>query len=409
MAATENKKKAAPKTMKSDQPPRKKARRVPPPDTSDEEDDAGVDSVEEAEEGSDASSVKEEVKAKKGKKKEPAASKGKGKKAAPGKGKRKKLKVEEEDYSEGSESEEEDDEEDSEGGLNTRVVGQVKKAPKPKGNAETHVILPTTMDFLARVAKNNDREWFKAHDAEYRHAELNFKTFVTAWVPKATEADWSLPHLPAKDLIQRIYRDVRFSKDKTPYKTHFSASTSRTGRKGPFGFYYVQIKPGNKSCLGCGMWSPAANELKLIRNQILRDSKPLRELLSEPEFVKLFGEPKPRMDNRIQSVFGWDNQLKNAPKLEGVDKNHKDIDLLKCRNFAVNHTFPDDVVTADDFLDTLKNAMSVAAPFVQYLNDIVCPPEPDEDQGGEDQGVQSSGGDEDDEAEEGEGEEEDDE
>lgn len=167
-------------------------------------------------------------------------------------------------------------------------------------------------------------------DARYRHAFLNFKTLVTAWVPVASEADWTLPHLPAKDLMHRIYRDVRFSKDKTPYKRYLCASHSRTGRKGPFALYYLHIQPGGKSFLGCGCWSPQANELKLIRNAILRDPKPLRKVLADKEFVRLFGSDKPRLDGKRGGIFNADDQLKNAPKIEGVDKTHKDIDLLKC-------------------------------------------------------------------------------
>lgn len=190
--------------------------------------------------------------------------------------------------------------------------------------------MPETLDFLARLAKHNDRDWFQTHDALYRHALLNFQTFLTAWVPVASEADWSLPHLPVKDLVHRIYRDVRFSKDKTPYKRYMCASHSRTGRKGPFALYYLHIQPGDKSFLGVGCWSPSADVLKLIRAQILSDPQPLRDVLAKDEFVELFGEPKPRMDGKRSSIFGGDDQLKNAPKIEGVDKKHKDIDLLKC-------------------------------------------------------------------------------
>lgn len=119
--------------------------------------------------------------------------------------------------------------------------------------AATSVILPTTLKFLGELVdpEHQDREWFAENgqssetafvrrcaftslerliffsrwsDARYRHALANFTSFIQAWVPLASEADWSLPHLPAKELIQRIYRDVRFSKDKTPYKTNMSAS-----------------------------------------------------------------------------------------------------------------------------------------------------------------------------------------
>ncbi|GAA5876588.1 hypothetical protein JCM8547_002417 [Rhodosporidiobolus lusitaniae] len=389
---------------KDTKPPKKKQRRNSPPSSSD---DDGSPSPSLADDDDRASSAHqddngvsdEDEKPKKGKaapkqKSAKGEQKAKKAKAAPppkkSKGKKRKQDSDDDDgdFEEGSASEKSlDEDEDSDGGLNTRVVKDLKKKAKaPEGNAETHVILPTTLDFLRRLAKNNDREWFQHHDAQYRHANLNFTRFVTAWIPKATEADWSLPHLPAKDVMQRIYRDVRFSKDKTPYKKGFSASTSRTGRKGPYGIYYIHIQPNDQSHLGCGCWGPATSELKLFRSAILQDPKPLRKILKEPEFVKLFGEPKPRMDGKHSSIFGWDDQLKNAPKLEGVDKTHKDIDLLKCRSFAVSTKFTDKQITSDDFIDIVCKAMETASPFIHWLNDIISPPEDSDDGGGQNGG-----------------------
>lgn len=168
------------------------------------------------------------------------------------------------------------------------------------------------------------QEWFEENKARYTHALTNFKAFIAAWVPKASQADWQLPELPTKDLIQRIYRDVRFSKDKTPYRSHLAFNHSRTGRKGIFAFYYIQIGPGGGSLLAAGCWQPGTEQLKSIRQAILRDPQQLRDAISEKEFVKLYGQPEPRKDGGRQSIFGLSDQLKNSPKLEGVDKNHKE-------------------------------------------------------------------------------------
>ncbi|KWU46077.1 hypothetical protein RHOSPDRAFT_32069 [Rhodotorula sp. JG-1b] len=305
----------------------------------------------------------------------------------------------ESEYAASAVSDDEDDHDfdsdESDGGVKTRVVRDVqKKMPAPKENAETPIILPTTLDFLARLVKNNEREWFKARDAEYRHALLNFNTFIKAWIPLASEADWQLPHLPAKDVVHWIYRDVRFSKDKTPYKTYFCANHSRTGRKGPFAGYYLQIAPQGRSFLACGTWSPGTNELKAIRDEILRDPAPLRKVLAAPEFVELYGSDKPRMDGKRTSIFGHSDQLKNAPKLPGVDKTHKDIDLLKCRSFAIETKFTDEQVLSEDFLQTIKKAMEVAVPFVHLLNEMIMPTPPSENEEEEEEvdgGVDSAG------------------
>ncbi|GAA5848710.1 hypothetical protein JCM3766R1_006419 [Sporobolomyces carnicolor] len=297
-----------------------------------------------------------------------------------------------------------DDDEDSDaddGGKNTRVVKSIRKIPAPKSNPNTSVILPTTMEFLSDLRANNDREWFEENKAgRYTHALANFKAFMTAWVPRASEVDWQLPHLPTKDLVHRIYRDVRFSKDKTPYKTNFALSHSRTGRKGPFAFYYFHISPGDRSILAAGCWQPGAHELRAIRTAILADPDRLRRVLAEPEFEALYGRAEPTKDGRRTSIFGHDDQLKNAPKLEGVDKNHPDIDLLKCRSIAVESHFTDDEVVAPDFLDRVLDRMRVTAPFVQLLNEFISPSPPSDDE------AEEGDGDEQDDADQGEGEEE---
>ncbi|GAA5848078.1 hypothetical protein JCM9279_007444 [Rhodotorula babjevae] len=396
-------------TDKGSDAPRKRPRKVAPPASTDDDETASDSPL--AAQDSDADSDSEPaIKPKKqakpsGTKGGGAGKKGKAKsnegdKAPPKKraSKKKKKDVSEDDFVVDDDKDEGDEpSDDSDGGLNTRVVREVKKVPAPKVNAATSTILPETLGFLAKLAQHNDRDWFGTHDALYRHALVNFQTFLAAWVPVASEADWSLPHLPVKDLVHRIYRDVRFSKDKTPYKRYMCASHSRTGRKGPFALYYVHVQPGGKSFLGVGCWSPSADVLKLIRAQILSNPKPLRKILAKEALVELFGEPKPRMDGKRSSIFGGDDQLKNAPKIEGVDKTHKDIDLLKCRSFAVETHFADDVVTAPDFLDKLKHAMSVASEFAQYLNEIISPTpasenDDDDDDDDEDEDEQGSEG-----------------
>ena len=114
-------------------------------------------------------------------------------------------------------------------------------------------IHPNTLLFLGDLAKNNERDWLKTHDADFRASEKDWKSFVEALTEKIIEKDDTIPELPPKDLVFRIYRDVRFSPDPTPYKSHFSAAWSRTGRKGPYACYYLQIKPKG-SFLGAGVW-----------------------------------------------------------------------------------------------------------------------------------------------------------
>ena len=138
---------------------------------------------------------------------------------------------------------------------------------------------PNTLDFLSDLAKNNDREWLKVHDADYRQSLKDWNSFVDALTSKVIEKDDTIPELPFKDLTFRIYRDIRFSPDPTPYKTHFSAAWSRTGRKGPYAGYYVQIQPKG-SFVGAGVWHPEAAPLALLRKSVDRHGERLKSVLS---------------------------------------------------------------------------------------------------------------------------------
>ncbi|TFY67472.1 hypothetical protein EVG20_g3932 [Dentipellis fragilis] len=263
-----------------------------------------------------------------------------------------------------SEDEKDDEIELEEG---QEVVGVVVQAPKT-GRVPPGQVSQNTLNFLSELKnpEHNDREWFKLHEPVYRLAEKEWKDFVDKFTDALTEVDPQIPPLPPKDVIHRIYRDIRFSNDKTPYKTGFSASFSRSGRKGIFAAYHIAIKSGNESLIAAGSWCPGKNELATIRAHIGHNSSRLRAILSEPTFVSYFGKPKP---GKRQSIFGMEDELKVAPK--GVDKNHKDIDLLKCRSFAVVHRFTDEVVLRPDFMGELMKVVEAAKPLVYCLNDYM--------------------------------------
>lgn len=166
--------------------------------------------------------------------------------------------------------------------------------PKPRGDGgvkyESGKIHPNTMEFLKDLKRNNDRDWLKAHDPDYRQSWKDWESMVESLTEKIGEIDDTIPELPPKDVVFRIYRDIRFSSDKTPYKPHFSAAWSRTGRKGPYACYYVQIQPGNRSFVGSGLWHPEAAPVALIRTEIDRNPRRIRSLLTEAGVRKhIFG------------------------------------------------------------------------------------------------------------------------
>lgn len=193
--------------------------------------------------------------------------------------------------------------------------------PKARSAGKTpytpDTIHPNTLAFLGDLRRNNDREWLKMHDADYRQSKRDFDEFVDAVTPKLAEKDETIPELPHKDLTFRIYRDIRFSPDPTPYKTHFSAAWSRTGRKGPYAGYYVQVKPG-ASFLGAGLWCPEAAPLALLRAAVDRKSHRLKEVLMNERIRHEFMNGVRAKESECVKKFiamNQENALKRKPKV----------------------------------------------------------------------------------------------
>ncbi|GAB1520197.1 hypothetical protein RhiTH_003270 [Rhizoctonia solani] len=246
------------------------------------------------------------------------------------------------------------------------IVGKVVQAPET-GRVPEGEISQNTFDFLLNLQdpEKNDREWFRLHEPVYRLAEKEWVAFVDAWVTTLVEVDDQIPPLPPKDIIHRIYRDS------------MAQITSLIS----------SIKPGGGSLVAAGVWCPGKNELQTIRNVIQRNhARRLREIIAKPSFVKHFGAPEPLAtkgkERQRQSIFGAEDELKVAPA--GVKKDHpngidemdctlsRDIDLLKCRSFAVIHRFTDAQVLKKDFLEKiLKPVLVEVRPFVHCLNDYM--------------------------------------
>ncbi len=195
------------------------------------------------------------------------------------------------------------------------------KLPKPREAGKTpytdSTIHPNTFLFLKDLRANNDREWLKMHDADYRQSKKDWDLFVESLTEKVIEMDETIPELPPKDLTFRIYRDIRFSPDPTPYKTHFSAAWSRTGRKGPYAGYYVQISPGS-SFVGAGVWHPEAPPLALMRQDIDKKSHRLKEVLMAAELRKEFLGGIGEVEKKAVKAFvgmNTENMLKTKPKV----------------------------------------------------------------------------------------------
>ncbi|MDA9202371.1 DUF2461 domain-containing protein [Flavobacteriaceae bacterium] len=208
---------------------------------------------------------------------------------------------------------------------------------------------PAIFQFFKQLAKNNNREWFEQHKPEFKALETEVKQFGESLKEQLNQHD-SIDRFK----VFRIYRDVRFSKDKTPYKTHFGLTWHRT--KPEFrGGYYLHLKPDD-IFLACGFWDPAPADLKRIRQEIDLDGDEYRNLINAPAFKKLWGE--------LQG-----NAVKTAPK--GYAKNHPNIDLLRFKQHIFMIRYTEAEVAAADFMDRLDAALQAVRPFVDYMSAVL--------------------------------------
>ena len=208
---------------------------------------------------------------------------------------------------------------------------------------------PALFRFFKQLAKNNNREWFEQHKPEFKAFETEVKQFGEALKDKLNQHD-SIDRFK----VFRIYRDVRFSKDKTPYKTHFGLTWHRT-KPEYRGGYYLHLKPDD-IFLACGFWDPAPADLKRIRQEIDLDGDEYRNLINAPAFKKLWG-----------ALQG--NAVKTAPK--GYAKDHPDIDLLRFKQHIFMIRYTEVEVAAADFMDRLDAALQAVRPFVDYMSAVL--------------------------------------
>lgn len=215
------------------------------------------------------------------------------------------------------------------------------------------VQLQTGFKFLEKLKKNNNREWFNAHKSEFLAEQQLVETFAEALLGKLSKHD--LIETPSgKKSLFRIYRDTRFSGDKTPYKTHWSGAFRRATKQRRGG-YYFQLEPGNTFIAG-GFWAPNTEDLKKIRDDIAFDATPLRKILAGKKFISTFG-----------ALQG--EQLKTTPK--GFDANNEGIDLLRFKQFLLIRRFKDKEALSDKFLAEADLTFQAMRPFFDYMSDVL--------------------------------------
>ena len=211
------------------------------------------------------------------------------------------------------------------------------------------------LKFLKSLSRNNNREWFDKNKDTYLELKGEFETFVGDVLTDMIAIDPALSGLDPKKLTYRIYRDVRFSKDKTPYKTNMSAAISSGGKTMGTPGYYFQVEPGGKSFVAAGLYMPLPETLAKIRQEIDYSGERLDGILKNAKFKKFYA--------RL-----WDGDaLKSVPK--GYAKDHPHIELLKLKSFLVEHPFTDEEVVSKTFQKKLIDAMRVAQPLVEFLKE----------------------------------------
>ena len=216
-------------------------------------------------------------------------------------------------------------------------------------------IKKSTLDFLTAIKCNNNREWFIGNRPLYLNAKNNYESFVQEVINEIINFDPILKGLEVKSCVYRFNRDIRFSNDKSPYKSHFGAFIVRGGKKNGdrLAGYYFHIEPG-RSILAGGAYMPPSPWLTAIREKIDESPDELVKIIKAKNFVKYFGE-----------LSG--EKLKSAPK--GYPKDHLHIELLKLKSYLVENEVKDKMVLSNDYFDHVINVFKAMKPLNDYLNE----------------------------------------
>jgi uncharacterized protein (TIGR02453 family) len=212
--------------------------------------------------------------------------------------------------------------------------------------------MKNVLPFLKELKENNTREWFQDNKKSFQQAKAEFEAFIADLIPKLALIDKDLEGLEPKNCVFRIYRDVRFSKDKSPYKTNMGAAMTKGGRKSPYATYYTHIEPGNIFA-GGGIWMPPGPVLKAMRGEIYYNADEFKGIIGSPSFKKYFSQ----LDG---------DKLKRPPRDFPAD--FPDIELLKYKNYIVGQKMDEPLVSSDDFTDHLLDVFRALYPFNSFIN-----------------------------------------
>ena len=210
------------------------------------------------------------------------------------------------------------------------------------------------LQFLKELKVNNNREWFAENKAWYESVKKDFENLSKELIVEISKFDEEIKHVEAKDCVFRIYKDTRFSHDKTPYKTHFGVFIATAGgRKSQRGGYYLHLDPDG-CFFGAGVWCPQPDLLKALRQSVYDNIDELNEIRHTTSFSQYFSD------------FFEEGKLKTVPR--GFPKEFPDAELLKLKHYLVEYTFDDDFIASDNFIQRVAEVAKCAYPLNVLLN-----------------------------------------
>ncbi len=212
------------------------------------------------------------------------------------------------------------------------------------------------LNFLKELKRNNNRKWFNENKPKYQEAKKQFEDMVKQFIPEVAKIDNSIDILEPKDCVFRIYRDVRFSKDKSPYKENFGAVFAKGGRKSPYAGYYLHIEPG-ASFIGGGLHMPPSDILKIARKEVFDYTEEFKEIISQQSFTDNF-----------QTIMG--EKLKRAPR--DFPNEFPDIELLKYKSYTIGKNVSDEIFQSPGAMNEITATFAAMQPFISFFNRAIA-------------------------------------
>jgi uncharacterized protein (TIGR02453 family) len=216
------------------------------------------------------------------------------------------------------------------------------------------MLQPSSIEFIIELRENNNREWFHAQKKRYDKVKADYQRLVSALLGEMKKADETLAPLVEKNCTFRIARDIRFSQDKTPYKTHFGVGMSTHGRRSGMAEYYVHLEPGGKGFAGGGIYMPSSEQLKKIRREIDVFGDDLVAIIEDKAFKRHYQD----LDRNIV--------LTRPPK--GYSAEHPHLENLKLKSYTAVTPLPDELFTSPELVGVVVERLTALKPFLHFLN-----------------------------------------